>query len=894
MNVSAQDLPAQVGKLWLQVTPPREPRHLIMRARLVSTAEPLRESPLILVKAPAGFGKTSLLSQWRREQLSHGTVVAWFSAQGNEDPWRLLQALVLSMRQAAARPAFGRVLLDASIPNFFEGIATWLADVAQAAMDTVLIVDEADRLSADALHALVYLMRNAPANLRVMISARSEIQLDIEDLVDYGQCLVIGPLMLRFELDETLALVGARMGVRINHDSVARLHEMVEGWPLGIQLALAACCSGPDPQAELELITQSGILQEQMVGLLLTKLAPDDVAFLERIAILDHLQPELCVVVAGEDSARERLSRLVRDTPIFTLDEHGGWLRMHQLARDTLHRRLPVTEQAELHARAAGWLADNGLLESAGRHALLCGQREWAYDLAERCLYEDLMEHGRHGTVLKWLERLPPEALDRRPRLLLAAAWTLAASGRHAEGAKLAERILEQPHIDDVMRCECELILIVAADFSGEPDRYTDLSSPWADTSLVDSPIVAKLLRSMCSYWDLIRGEPALARLRLEHAPAGDFGSGHHYAERWGEYIVGFAYLREGQVLMAERQLRTTLARAEADFGRRSPFACMVAAVYATTLWEMDRPADARTALANRCDVIDHSVHPEVVGLASRTMARIALADGAEHQALQLLDALYAVGVARSLPRLCIASMVEQVRLHARKFRAITCQQLVVRLETFLSDAGLGRGPLWWHDVSIHCDLAKAYSAIAARDWRLALDVLQRGSSQINGSGAMSLHIEFLGLRALALDRRGEDAQAMLREAADLAKTYGLRRVFADSHPALVDLISQLESLGAAESAAFVSPTPLPPLKLGARPSSTKSVALTPKEREVLQLLARNLSNKEIGLAMRVSDQAIKWHLKNLFAKLDAGSRKHLVQRSRMLGLLQDEVDRVV
>jgi LuxR family maltose regulon positive regulatory protein len=152
------------------------------------------------------------------------------------------------------------------------------------------------------------------------------------------------------------------------------------------------------------------------------------------------------------------------------------------------------------------------------------------------------------------------------------------------------------------------------------------------------------------------------------------------------------------------------------------------------------------------------------------------------------------------------------------------------------------------------------------------------------------LHIELLGLRAWVLDRCGEKSLPLLREACDLAATFGLLRVFDDAHPALGDWMRQ--ALPDAEDAVPAGPGPLAaplraPMPALVKARSTPSMALTPKEREVLELLARNLSNKEIGLAMQVGEATIKWHMKNLFAKLDAGTRKQVVQRAHILGLLE-------
>jgi LuxR family maltose regulon positive regulatory protein len=184
--------------------------------------------------------------------------------------------------------------------------------------------------------------------------------------------------------------------------------------------------------------------------------------FLVRISILDLLHADLCRVVADADDAGSRLARLSSDTPVFAAAEGGEWLRMHALVRDVLRHRftgLDAAQQVRAHARAAQWLADQDFLDDAARHALAAGQHQHAYGLAERSLYESLMRRGRHGAVLEWLGQLPAEELDRRPRLLLAAAWTLASSERHEEAGRFVSRILAQPEVGAALRCECALIL---------------------------------------------------------------------------------------------------------------------------------------------------------------------------------------------------------------------------------------------------------------------------------------------------------------------------------------------------------------------------------------------------------------------------------------------------
>jgi LuxR family transcriptional regulator, maltose regulon positive regulatory protein len=891
--------------LLLKVTPPRVPRHQVARPRLQADHERLRDCPVIVVQAPGGYGKTSLLAQWRREHLAQGRVVAWLTAQSQDDVPRFVQGLALAVRAGAGRPTFGHTLLEAATPAGLEGVTLWLADVAHSALDIVLIVDEADRLLEGTRDALAYLLRNAPSNLRAVVAARSDCQLGIDDLVSYGMATVVGPAQLRFDLDETIELVRGRFGTRVDRDAAARLHELAEGWPLGLQLALSVMAAGSDPQTEISAMAAQGgavrdPLRDQFVNLLLANLDPADVTFLTRIAILDLLHPELCQTVAQVADAGERLARLVRDTPVFVAGEASEWLRMHALARDELRRRfalLPADEQAGLHARAAEGLAAQGLIESAALHALAAGQRDTAYDLAERSLYESLMARGRQGTVLEWLKRMPAEEVDRRPRLLLAVAWSLALSERHEEADRFIERILAQPGAGTALRCECALIQSGAAVYADDPDRFAALHDPWAQDPPLTDPMLLQVHANRSAFRTLLEGEPALARLRQQQAPRGDHSQAQGYLGRWGDFIVGLSYVWEGQVLLAEKLLRPTLARAEGDLGRRNPFTCMLAAVLAAACWERNLPDEAGALLANRLDVLERSALPEAVLLGYRTMARIAAAEGAEHRALELLGALDAVGGARRLPRLRIASLADQVRLHARRFRPETCRELCAQIDAQLAEPAAPQGRLWRRNVMLLREVALAHACIAMQDWRQAAETLSRADTLTQAVRLGRLHIELLGLRAWVLDRCGEKSQALLREAADLATTYGLLRVFDDAHPALGDWVRQAlpgASFGSGPTPAGPGPLAAPlraptPAPAHAQARAMAATVLTPKEREVLELTARNLSNKEIGLAMQVGEQTIKWHMKNLFAKLDAGTRKQVVQRARILGLLDTE-----
>jgi len=876
---------AAYSELLLKTPPPRAPRHLLARPRLGLDEGRFRDVPIVLVQAPPGFGKSSLIAQWRREHLAHGAAVAWLSADERDLPQRFINALVLAVRNGCARPSFGRTLLEApALPADLERITAWLAEVAQTALDLVLFVDDAGRLPPASFAALVYLLHNAPSNLRVVVAGRGGLEEAVADLSAYGQCVAIGPETLRFRLDETIAVVRGRCGGKVDADTCARLHEATEGWPLGVQLALAAIDRGSDPRAAIDAMsTGSGDARDHLVRGLVAKLPDEDIDFLTRIAAVDRLHPDLCLALTGLDAAPQKLAGLVRDTPIFVADDDSDWCRLHTLAREAFRARLaalPAAEQAGLHGRAMAWLADHGLLDEAARHAHAAGQTQAAFDLAERCLYEAVVE-GNLALALEWLDRVPEAELDRRPRLRLAAAWALALSERHGQAERLVERILRDPGADVALRYECALIASGAAYYADDPDRCVAQMEPWIESPPVREPRILQLHANRLSALALLRGDPGQARRHQQQSPRGQ-GQDAGYAARVGEFFTGLTYVWEGKVLRAEEVLRPSLARVETELGRRHPLACMVAALLAAAVYERDLVDEAAALLANRLDVLERSGTPDTVLLGYRTAARVAVSKGIEHRALDLLEALHAVGVSRKLPRLSFASFAEQMRLHAGRYRSETCRELMQRIDALLAQDDLPDGPLWRRSVMLFREMSHAYAAIAAQDWRAAIAALTVADPMADAMKLSRLRIEIMGLRAYALDRHSEEGRPLLREALNLAQTYGMARTFVDAHPALADWAERVaDEAGADDGLAAPTARPVRPVaRSGAAPRAVPSMVLTPKEREVLELLARNLSNKEVAQAMAVGEETVKWHLKNLFGKLEAATRKHAVRRA--------------
>ncbi|MDB5980472.1 MAG: LuxR family ATP-dependent transcriptional regulator [Pseudomonas sp.] len=224
----------------------------------------------MLSRLRGGGGKTFLLTQWRRECLSLGAVVAWLTLDAHDDAERFVHGLAAAMAIGSGRSSFARAVerMPGKGGDELEGLTQWLAEVADLGSETVLILNEADTLlEVTVRHSLTYLLHNAPANLRIMMASRGRLNLQVADLMASGRYATITTPTLRLAVEETVGILNARFGALIDTDLCVRLHGITEGWPLGLQLAISAMEKSRNLRAAIEeLSTCSGDIQRYFLA----------------------------------------------------------------------------------------------------------------------------------------------------------------------------------------------------------------------------------------------------------------------------------------------------------------------------------------------------------------------------------------------------------------------------------------------------------------------------------------------------------------------------------------------------------------------------------------------------------------------------------------------------
>ena len=879
--------------LLLKVTPPKLRKSLLVRERLRHIGAVDGDPAVLVVEAPSGYGKTSLIAQWRLDWLQGGAAVGWLNLDAGDSPITLLSGIALGLRRCLGRADFG---IDA-IAAVRRGVGTasaltlLLAEITEASSPMVLVFDNGERLGdAAAVEVLDYLLHNLPPNLRVVIGTRPPARAETLDLLGQGLLRRVTAADLRFDLAEAIRLLTSRLGGRVDADLCARLQEITGGWPLGLQLAAAALERDPNPQRALEqFATSRDDATEHLFESLMSSLPDELTHFLTRCALLDALHPSLCEAVTGDEDAALSLQRLVVETPLLSASEEGEWLRLHPLAREYLRSRagrtLTEDERRDIHVRAWQWLAAHGSPEPAAQHALAAGCEREALDLISKSLRHEF-DLGHHGQVVEWLARISPAAIESSVPLRLVALW-MQALGCHLEDTlRQATALIDDHAIDEKSRAEAMVALATVYDLLGRHEEARHHVARCQSVRLGSRS--RQVLQHLEADFACNAGKTELGRRILLPTDGEQL---YPVVQIWRAYLNSWSYLWEGRPVLAEQVARLQHARWEAQVGRRGPWAALLGGVLAAACWQQDHRSDAKAQLADRLDVIERWSGYRAQIYAYITLAQIAAFEGEETRAFSYLEALASIGESRGTVRIIATSLAERIRLHATRQRPAQAAALLAELAALVDRAALS--DLAAPQVQLDLELAGVFAAVAADELAGAEARVTRASVLATALNRGYEAVQVLALQALLAERRGRSPDALLIEALSRAESGGLVRVFADTLPEVIDLVRRRMQGGSAGTVtrAFIGRVLAASevAAAGAHPSGplARNAMLTPKENQVLQLLAGGLPNKRIAVELELSNDTVKWHVKKLLAKLNAGNRDHAVDRARMLGLLR-------
>ena len=885
------------SRFLLKTAPPKPGRALPVRPRLDRRWAEINDRTAILVTAPQGFGKTMLLAHWRRRWLERGAFVAWATLDAQDERSQIADLLAFALRSATGRDAFTVAAMQGRLQEHREldALTALLAEVAGLATPTIVILDDAHRMPQLALtEMLSYLLNNAPPNLQFVVGSRRRLDLKLADLLASGQLASIGAADLRLDPDESREVLRARFGCRISLDAAARIHELTEGWPLGLQLAGATIEAASDQQAVIrQLSARRGDINRFFFESMLSRVSPEEAAFVVRISILESMNPDLCAAVTGYADAARVLEAAALESPVVTQSEDRRWLKLHAMARDFLlghFDKLPVEERRGCYERAAAWYADHDQFQEAARHAWAAGNESLALAHATRCL-RDIAREGRLGEARDWLRRVPDSVMARDVGLQVTCAWICALGDDPERVPAAIERILKLPDCDEGARFEAAMAAAAAAIFCDKPGLVPEAMAGWDHPPPGATPLHVISMANSRAILALHSGEPERARqLLCPCISAASREPSMRLPMAFADMAVALTHIWDGSPLRAEAILQPAIATAEREMGRRSVVAAMFAGALSAVRYLRGDVDAALELLADRLDVIERAGMPDPIVLAYRVIAESSIFRGEDAHALEALESLHDLGVARAMPRLVLSSLLGQVRAHVQQSRIATAAD---RLADAVALRAAFEAPAYRPFLDLvdrRLAVATAWVCLSSGDPAGAVAALAPLDRVKAGPGRSPDGLAARALQALALHQLGRPgARDLLTEVLSLAGLGGTRWFVENAHPGLASMVECAEQ-GTGGSLQPVD-VPLPPAAARgnsppAADAASTSGLLTPREGRILSLLAAGMANKEIARAMDIGEQTVKWHLKNIFAKLNAASRRHAVDRARLLGLL--------
>ena len=896
---------------------PRSRRGLVPRPRLSERLDRGAASRLVLVSAPAGFGKTTLLTEWLAGPATPAgeRLAAWVSLdRGDNDPASFWTYVIAALRTAAPGVGEGALaLLQAPGPQPNETVLTVLLnDLGAVADDIVLVLDDYHVIDAPVVQdAMAFLLDHLPPRLHVVIAGRADPALPLARLRARGELAEIRAAELRFTPDEAAAYLNEMMGLQLTARDVAALEARTEGWIAALQLA-ALSMQGRDDVAGFiaGFAGDDRYVVDYLVEEVLQR-QPDRVqAFLLQTSILGRLSGPLCDAVTGQGGGKAMLEALDRGNLFLVpLDDRRQWYRYHHLFADVLQARLldeQPGEVAGLHRRASAWYERSGEQSVAISHSLAARDFSQAADLIERAL-PAMRKTRQEATVHGWLKVLPDEVVWVRPMLSFAMAGALLETGE-LEGVEARLRDAER--------------------WLGE-ETATSRGSPALPTEMVVAneeeyrrlPGAIELYRSALA---MARGDlPATvryARRTLDRALADDHGvragasgflglafwtSGDLEAAHsaWAECAaglrrsgqiadifgcaIGMADIRlvQGRLGEAMRTYEQALRRASEQDG---PVLRGTADMY-VGMSEVHRERDDRPAATRQ--LLRSQELGEAIGLPQNryrwrvAMARIRQAEGDLGGALDLLN--------------------EAERLYKGDFFPNVRPVPALRARIWIAQGRLGEALGWAREQGLSADddlsylrefehitlarllLARYQDERAEHYADEATRLLERLRQAAEEGGRTGSVIEIVVLQALAHQARGDipAALACLERAVTLAEPEGYVRVFADEGPPMASLLRAAAKHGTTRN--YVRR--LLAAANEARPDSPVRQALidplSERELDVLRLLGTELDGPAIARELMVSLNTVRTHTKNIYAKLAVTNRRAAVRRGAELGL---------
>jgi LuxR family transcriptional regulator, maltose regulon positive regulatory protein len=828
-----------------KLLPPVLRQPIVPRPRLTAVFKPGRA--LTVISAPAGFGKTTLVLEGL---AGAGSRVAWYSLDAEDnDPLRFLHGVFAALQMAGIK--LGRLSGQRSLRSGMVSLINQLT----GSEPVVLVLDDYHVIHEPAIQdVLGYLLDHLPACLQLVIITRETAPFPLARLRARHELREIDPADLRFTNEEAGWFLQQVMGLRLSAEKLSELQKYTQGWAAGLQMAglsLQGHDAGaiPDPRGKQ-------FLSEYLLHEILMQQEQHVQDFLLGTSLPDRFSLPLCKSLFGKGAA-QLLARVQKANLFITVV--GSWYQYHPLFREFLQSQLltQFPERVEpLHRRALTWFEQNGFPEQALQHAAAVADHEKYAGLLE-LLAPGYLKRGELVTLRRWLETLPEEVVWRHPRLCLTQIWLLLDSNLQIEAQTYFERL--GSHLEQNMQSEFLAVRALHAAMNHRPDLAFEFAGRAQESAEAKDPFI----HTYVSFGTGAAQKMALQFFRAEQSfrealALANADENSYIAVASRVNLADVLYL-QARLHEAENVCRQSIRRYGETPDARD------------WIWTLSRISFQRNQLeealqlADRAVELSQQVQDDVVhsrALLQRAMVYQAMGDRRSAQA----DLDSADQMARGLQDpMILRSVIRQRTLFAAEERDFASARNWLDV---LAEYGGQPFPFF-------LSYARGRVLLVDGKYKEAGSAFLSALQSLQGVDFVLVRIEVQVWQAVCLQLLGqsEDADQLLGNAVQASQTENITRPFAEARHGLLPL---LEENGWGE-AGWVWEA------LGRNNEPVEISSLTRREREILELLAAGLSNREMTERLVIAEGTLKRHIANLYQKLGVHNRTQAIQRYQSL-----------
>ncbi len=892
---------------------PIERPAVVARRRLVDRVAQAARVSLTVLSAPAGFGKTTLLSQWLTEAVGDGAAVAWLSLDRRDNDPALFWSYVVSAIRAAV-PGFADTaspLLASPAPVIDVVLAALLNDVDALPQDVVLVLDDYHLIErADIHEAMTVVLEQQPPRLHLILATRADPPLPLALARARGQLVEVRAADLRFTDVETAAYLNDSMRLGLSSTDVEMLGARTEGWIAALQLAALSLEGRSDPSAFITgFAGDNRYIVDYLAEEVLSRQPSEVKHFLLQTSILERLTGPLCDAVTGRDTGRATLLALERaNLFLIPLDDRREWYRYHHLFAEVLQAHLldeRPDEMADLHRRAGAWFEAHGEISQAVGHALTGGDAGRAAELMELAM--PLMRRERRETeVARWMRELPDDELRTRPVLAVAFVGALAqasefdAVAQRLDAVDASLRSLDGTWPDHPPE---HLSVVDEANYRSLPAHMqmyraavalaqgdTDATITHARSALAlappDDPLARSAAGALAGLASWTTGDIAGAHAAYAESANGLTDAGFLADVLGCTITLGDLRRAQGLLAAARRTYRHGLAVAASAPGSEPlrGSADMHTGLAGVSL-ERNDLADAAQHLTSGQRLGDDNFLPQNAYRWRVVTARMRAAEGDLDQALELLEQAERVYVGDFSPDVQPVAAVT-ARLRIRRNQLAFAQEWA-RERQLSSDDDVSYLREYEHLTLARLLIAQDRAEPDAGHAAAALGLLDRLLLAAEVGERAASVLEVLIVQACAHHARGDlpAALAALHRAVTMAGPEGYVRLFIDEGRPVTALLKALRKGTAPAYVAHLLAATATTTTLG--PARRQLVEpLSERELDVLRLLGGDLGGPDIARRLFVSLNTLRTHTKNIYGKLGVTSRREAVRQGRELDLI--------